>query len=125
MSRGFSLVEVIIAIVIFSAVILSLAGLAFQIARRGTRATDHALSMAAMKAAADKVAAVPYDSLAQILRADTMVSGAARIIVTYRVDSLSATTKNVTIVATSSVAGSKPDTLVISRGRFRYPIPLR
>lgn len=110
---------------IFSAVILSLAGLAFQIARRGTRAADHALSMAAMKTATDKVTAVPYDSLAVILRPDTLVSGNARVIVTYQVDSVSATRKNVRVVATSSVAGSKPDTLVIPRGRYRYPIPLK
>ena len=55
------MVEVIISLVIFSAVILGLAGLAFQVAKRSTRATDQALLMSVLLAKVDKVATVPFD----------------------------------------------------------------
>ncbi len=114
-----------IAVVIFSAVVLSLAGLSFQIARRGTRATDQALLMAAQRSAMDKAATVPFDSLSTILKADTTWSSTMRVVAKYVVDSLSATTKNVRVITSSSVAGDKPDTITVARGRTRYPIPLR
>ena len=125
MSAGFTLVEVIIALCIFSAVILSLAGLAFQIAKRSTRATDNALSMAAQKAGVDKASTTPFDSLSAILTADTTFSSTMTAVNTYVIDSVSATRKNVRVITTTIVAGSKPDTILIARGRIRYLIPLR
>ncbi len=114
-----------IAVVIFSVVVLSLAGLSFQIAKRGTRATDQAISMAAQKAAVDKASTAPYDSLAAVLTADTTYSSTMRIIAKYVIDSVSATTKNVRVIVSSTVAGNKPDTLTLVRGRARYPVPLK
>ncbi len=114
-----------IAVVIFSAVVLSLAGLSFQIARRGTRATDQALLMAAQKAAVDKASTTAFDSLATVLTADTTYSSTMRIVATYLVDSVSATVRNVRVVTSSSVAGNKPDTITVVRGRTRYAIPLK
>ncbi len=114
-----------IAVVIFSVVVLSLAGLSFQIARRGTRATDQAISMAAQKAAVDKASTVPYDSLAAVLTADTTYSSTMRVIAKYVIDSVSATMKNVRVIVSSTVAGDRPDTITLVRGRIRYPVPLK
>ena len=110
---------------IFSAVILGLAGLAFQIARRSTKATDQALHMAIQIAAADRATTVPYDSLAAMLLPDTILSGPMRVVVRYVIDSLSAVRTDVRVITTSTVAGSRPDTIFIQRGRIRYPIPLK
>ena len=123
--RGFSLIEVIISIVIFSAVILALAGLAFQIAKRTTRATDQALHLSRELAAADKATVVPYDSLKTMLKAETVMSGQIRVVTTYTVDSLSAVRDDVFVITSTSVAGSRTDTIMIARGRVRYPIPLK
>lgn len=115
----------IITITVFSVIVLGLAGLAFQIARRSTRATDEALKMAAQLSAVDKAATTPYDSLALLLRADTTLNRGIQVVVRYEVDSLSVTRKDVRCITTTSVAGSRPDTIVVPRGRIRYPIPLR
>jgi prepilin-type N-terminal cleavage/methylation domain-containing protein len=125
MSAGFSLVEVLISIVIFSAVILALAGLSLQIADRTVKATDQALVMATQLAGTDRATAVDYDSLSAHLTPDTITSGAVTVIVRYVVDSLSTTLKNVYVITSTSVPGMAPDTLLIPRSRVRYPIPLK
>ncbi len=114
-----------IAVVIFSVVVLSLAGLSFQIAKRSTSATNQALKMAAQKAAVDKAATVPYDSMGIILTSDTSWSSTMQVICRHTVDSVSATTKVDTIVTSTTVAGDRPDTIVVTRGRTRYPVPLK
>jgi prepilin-type N-terminal cleavage/methylation domain-containing protein len=123
--RGFTLVEALIAIVIFSVVVLALAGLAWQIARRSTQSTELALHMAARLSAADHAVAVPFDSLSQLLRPDTVWSGPVRITATYVVTSISAVRKDVAVITQTSVPGATPDTVVIRRGIARDPIPLR
>lgn len=125
MTRGFSLVEVLIAIVIFSAVVLALAGLAFQIARRTTRATDLALHMAMQRGAADHAVTVPFDSLTQLLTPDTVWSGPVRTTVRYVIVTLSTVRKDVYVITQTSVPRTPPDTIIIRRGLARDPIPLR
>lgn len=122
---GFSLIEVTISIVIFSVVILGLAGLAFQLAKRSTRATDQALHMGRQLAASDRAVTVPYDSINALLKPDTVMSGPISVVVKYTIDSVSAVRKDVRIITSTSVAGARTDTIVIQRGRIRYPIPLK
>ena len=110
---------------IFSVVVLGLAGLAFQIANRSTKATDQTLNLAIQLAAADRATTVPYDSLTALLAPDTILSGPMRVVVRYVIDSVSAVRKDVRVITTTTVAGSRPDTIVIQRGRIRYPIPLK
>lgn len=110
---------------IFSAVILSLAGLSFQIAKRTTRATDQALTMAAQLTAADRATVVPFDSLVALLTPDTLASGSMRIITTYSVVSVTNVRRDVYVVSLSNIAGSRPDTIIVRRGLARDPIPLR
>ena len=125
MPGGFSLVEIMITMVIFSAVILSLAGLAFQIARRSTRATDQTLSMGVLLARVDRASTINYDSLRTIARCDTTVSGVVRIIGCITVDSLSNVRRRVRVIVRTTILGSRPDTITFERGRVRYPIPLK
>jgi prepilin-type N-terminal cleavage/methylation domain-containing protein len=124
-TRGFTLIEVLIAIVIFSTVVLALAGLAWQIARRTTRSTDLALHMAMHLSAADHAVTVPFDSLTQLLKPDTVWSGPVRITARYVIVSLSSVRKDVYVITQTSVPGTRPDTVIIRRGLARDPIPLR
>lgn len=110
---------------VFSFVIMGLAGLSLQVADRTVKATDQALTMATELAASDRASAVDYDSLALLLTPDTIVSGKVRVIVRYVVDSLTTTRKDITIITQTSVPGMAPDTIVIRRARVRYPIPFR
>ena len=125
MQSGFSLVEVLISIVVFSVVIMGLAGLSLQIADRTVKSTDQALVMATQLAGTDRATAVDYDSISTLLTPDTILSGQVRIIVSYAIDSLSTTRKNIRVITASSVPGQNPDTITIPRARVRYPIPLK
>ncbi len=123
--QGFSLVEILLTIVIFSVVILSLAGLAFQIARRTTRATDQALSMAVLLAKVDQASTTAFDSLNVVVGCDSTASGLIRIRGCTTVDSITNVRRRVRIIVSTSLPGTRPDTITFQRGRVRYPIPLR
>jgi hypothetical protein len=112
-------------VVIFSVVILSLSGLAFQVARRTTRATDQALSMSVLLSRVDRASTIHFDSLAIIARCDTTTRGVVRIYACVRADSLTAVLKQVRVVVSTSISGSLPDTVAFLRGRIRRPVPLR
>ena len=122
---GFSLVEILITVIIFSVVILSLSGLAYQIARSGTRAADQTLTMSVLLARVDRASTINYDSLRTIAKCDTSTSGIISIYSCTRVDSISNVRRRTTVSVWTSVAGSRPDTIAFERARVRYPIPLR
>ena len=104
---------------------MGLAGLSLQIADRTVESTDQALVMATQLAGTDRATAVDYDSISTLLTPDTILSGQVRIIVSYAIDSLSTTRKNIRVITASSVPGTSPDTITIARARERYPIPLK
>jgi prepilin-type N-terminal cleavage/methylation domain-containing protein len=122
---GFSLIEIMITMVIVSTVILSLAGMAFQIARRSTRATDQTLSMGVLLARMDRASTINYDSLPTIARCDTTVSGVVSICGCITVDDLSNVLRRVRVIVSTTISGSRPDTITFERGLVRYPIPLK
>lgn len=112
-------------VLIFSVVILSLSGLAYKVATRTTRSTDQALTMAVMLARVDRASTIEFDSLSRIARCDTTVSGVVRVYACIRNDSLSVVLRQVRVVVSSSIAGSRPDTIVFERGKVKYPIPVK
>lgn len=114
-----------ISVVIFSAVILSLIGLSFQIARRSVRSTDQALILATMQSKIDHITAVSYDSLSGLATCDTTQSGNASVIGCVSVTSTGLRTSDVQIVVRTTVAGGRPDTVTFTRGKTRVPVPLR
>ena len=122
---GFSLIEILISIVIFSAVILGLAGLSFQIARRSTRAMDQAFIMSSMQSTMDRASSVAYDSLSGMVGCDSMVSGRTTIATCVTVTALTQVSSRVTIIVQTSLPGAKPDTVRFVRGKARSGVPLR
>jgi prepilin-type N-terminal cleavage/methylation domain-containing protein len=122
---GFSLIEVIISVVIFSAVILGLAGLAFHVARRSTRATHQAHVMSGLQGRVDRAASVPFDSLPALVGCDTTASGAVRIYGCTTIVSSTPRLADLAIVVTTNVPGNRPDTIRLTRSKVRTPIPIR
>lgn len=112
-------------VAIFSVVILSLSGLAFQVARRATRATDQSLTMAVLLARVDRASTITFDSLRTIARCDTTTSGVVRVHACITADSITMVRRRVRVVVSTSISGSRPDTVTFERARVRYPIPLR
>lgn len=105
--------------------ILSLAGLAFQIARRSTRATDQALIMGRLLSKVDVATQVPFDSLSLLVGCDTTLNNTIKVIGCYTVTSVSPRTSTVTVVVKTSVPGTRIDTITLQRSRYKVAIPLR
>lgn len=124
-SCGFTLVEIMLAVVIFSMVILSLVGLSFRVAKFGTRAADQALGMATMLAKVDRAATVAFDSLPGLARCDTTVSGAYRVLGCTAVTAVGPRIDSIQIIVVSNLPAARPDTINMQRSRDRRPVPLR
>jgi prepilin-type N-terminal cleavage/methylation domain-containing protein len=62
---GFTLVEIVVAMTILSIVMVTLAGLTFQTARRSISAQGNDQRQAVIMQQLNQMAAVPYDSLGQ------------------------------------------------------------
>jgi hypothetical protein len=114
-----------ISLVIFSAVVLVLGGLALQVAKRGTRATDQALSMSVMVGRVDRASTVEFDSLANVVGCDTTVSGNLLIIGCTTVTAVSPRLMNVQVIVKTTAPMARPDTISFERGKERRPIPLQ
>ncbi|HXY68716.1 MAG TPA: prepilin-type N-terminal cleavage/methylation domain-containing protein [Gemmatimonadales bacterium] len=124
-ARGFTLVEIMMAVVIFSVVILSLVGLSYRVAKYSTRATDQALGMSALLAKVDRAATIPFDSLPTLVGCDTTQSGLYRVWGCTAVTILSPRLDSVQIIVTSTLPAARPDTVNMQRGKERRPVPLR
>jgi len=114
-----------VALVVFSVVILSLVGLSFRVAKSGTRATDQALSMAVLLAKVDRAAATAFDNLPALAGCDTTISSSVKVIGCIRVTSLSLRLDSIQIVVRTSLPSTRPDTVNMQRGKERRPVPLR
>lgn len=111
--------------VIFSGVILVLAGMAFHIARRSTRATDQALVMGVLLSTVDRVAMTPFDSLPTLTGCDSTLSGVINVIACVNVWTPSPRRDSIRIIVRTTVPGTRPDTVIMKRSRWRAPVPLR
>lgn len=115
----------LISLVIFSMVVLGLAGLSFQVAKRSTRATDQALVTSVMLSHLDRATTIAYDSLYLLPACDTSTSGLAIITACTTVTVTSPRISSVRIVVQTNVPAGRPDTVTFDRGKVRRPVPLR
>ncbi|MFI4978481.1 MAG: prepilin-type N-terminal cleavage/methylation domain-containing protein [Solirubrobacterales bacterium] len=123
--NGFSLIEVMISVIIFSVVVLGLAGLAFQVAKHSTRSTDQAYVIGALFTHVDRASTVRYDSLNSIATCDTTLRGTVKIIGCTSIAVVSNRQSTVTITMRTTVPGGRADTIVMTRSNQRKPLPLR
>lgn len=110
---------------IFSAVILGLAGLSLSVARRTTRSTDQALVMAALVSRVDRTATVAFDSLPSLVGCDSVVSGTVRVTTCVQDSVITSRLHSLRVIVRTSIPGSVPDTITFQRGKERIPVPLR
>lgn len=123
--RGFTLVEIMMAVVIFSVVILSLVGLTFRVAKFSTRASDQAMSMALLVSRVARASTVSFTGLAAIAGCDTTVSGGIDVIGCTNVTALSPRLDSIQIIVRTTLPAARPDTVNMQRSLARRPIPLR
>ncbi len=122
---GFTLVEIMMAVVIFSVVILALEGLSFRVAKSSTRATDQALGMATLQEKVTRASNTTFDSLGTIAGCDTTLSGLYKVVGCTSVTTLSPRLDSIQIIVQTTLPGARPDTLNMQRGKERRPVPLR
>ncbi len=122
---GFSLIEVLISLVIFSGVILGLAGLSFQVAKRSTRSTDQAFIMTNMLGEVERLSVLHFDSLPGAAGCRTNSSGPVFLYRCVDVYILGPRLDSIRIIAWTSIAGGTRDTIGFRRAKERRPVPLR
>jgi len=122
---GLTLIEVMVAIVIMSVVLVALGGLMFDVARRTRQATAATYRSAAIQRAAAWVESMPWDSISPSAGCANGVVGQLTYTRCLSVSNPTPRTKIVTIVVTPyGNLAALPDTLVKVVHRPRSPSPI-
>jgi hypothetical protein len=116
---------VLISVVIFSVVVLSLAGLSFQVAKHGVRSTDQTYVIGELFARLDRASTIRYDSLSTIARCDTTLRGLIKLIGCTSLTPVTGSQTTVTVIVRTTVPGGRADTVAMTRTGARKPLPLR
>jgi prepilin-type N-terminal cleavage/methylation domain-containing protein len=112
---GFTLVEIVVAMVLLSLVLLGVAQLTFILARGTATVAGGAARGGILAQQVNQFAAMPFDSLKGKAGTVTVNKPPLPYTRTITVDSLSPKLRRVTIVVTPLNPVFKPDTLVIQR----------
>jgi Tfp pilus assembly protein PilW len=122
--RGISLVEILLAMMIFSGVLVALGGLMFQIARQNHRSAATGYRSAATMTAASWARALPWDSIDTQVGCLADSSGLLAYSRCTTVQAPSPQLKQITVVisATGQLVVA-PETVVVNRPKPRSPSP--
>jgi prepilin-type N-terminal cleavage/methylation domain-containing protein len=116
---GFSLVELIVAIVLLGIVLMTLGGLSFRTARMGLDVGNSSARQAVGLAAINHLATIDYDSLASQAGCDTVQVGNAGYQRCIAFDNSVSRVRNqrVTVTVTPLRAGSFPRSFTLIRAQ--------
>lgn len=112
---GFSLVEIVVAMVLLSLVLLGVAQLTFILARGTATVAGGAARGGILAQQVNQFAAMPFDSLKGKAGTLTVNKPPLPYVRTITVDSLSPKLRRVTIIVTPLNSAFKADTLVLQR----------
>lgn len=116
--RGVSLVEVMIALAILSAVLIALGSLMYQVARHTADSAAVGYRSAAVTSAASWAERLPWDSIDGAIGCQNDTTGQLIYVRCLSVQSLSAGHKSVTIVVSpTGRLMATPDTVTVERRR--------
>lgn len=122
--RGFSLVEVLLALGILSGVLIALGGLMFQLARHARQSGAVGYRSAAVTSAASWAEGVPWDSISGIIGCTTDSVGPMAYTQCTSVQNPSPRTRRIIIVINpTGRITTAPDTIVVERSRPRSLSP--
>ena len=114
--RGFSLVEVLVALTLLSLVLMSMAKMAFTIAAAGRYNDVVAKRTAVLVQEANKFNAMPFDSLATVVTtAKTFTMGDFKFTRSLTITTNSTTRKTIKIVITPYYYTTKKDSVFVTR----------
>jgi prepilin-type N-terminal cleavage/methylation domain-containing protein len=113
--RGFSLVEIMVALTITLIVVMALAAGTAAVARMSGNAAGLVRQTASMEEVATSLSVIPWANLPAGTTCDTVTGGGAQRCVTTT--NVNTKTKRFTIIVTPEDPRVPPDTLVVERGR--------
>ena len=116
-ARGFSLIEIMVAITLLALCLVGVAQVTFVMARRAYTVSGGQARDGILAQQVSQFAALPFDSLKGKVGSLTVNKPPMPYTRTVTVDSLSPTLVRVTIVVTPTSSLYKPDTLVLQRSR--------
>lgn len=116
--HGFSVVEIMVAMVLLGIVMMSLGGLASIVARRGRSNTIVAGRTFALQQQTNKILSLPFDSIATFpTTAKTMAAGDFRYKRLLTITKLDNDRYTIKIVILPQAAGAPSDSLILNRTR--------
>jgi prepilin-type N-terminal cleavage/methylation domain-containing protein len=113
--RGFTLIEIIIAMTILSVTLAGFAGLTFQYMRRVRTLNDRVAQMALVAEQTQRLTVLPFDSLTSRAGCTTFTTGTLKHTRCITVTDVSGTRKQVKLVITPTNTANKPDTVTFHR----------
>jgi Tfp pilus assembly protein PilV len=114
---GFSLIEIVTAMMLLTFFLTGLAKVNYTLARRFYALSAGGTRAGALSQYLNQFAAMPFDSLAAKVGTTTVTGPRMPYTRKIMVDSLSAKLRRVTIIITPNNTVFKPDTLVLQRGK--------
>lgn len=117
-TRGFTLVEIMVALTVLSIAILPISGLVYQLARRSVASSQAQHVGGVVTAELGRLSVVEYDVLPAAAGCVVISSPPFPHERCITVVDVSARLRRVTLIVTPSVPLSRPDTLVFDRGRL-------
>ena len=126
--RGVSLIEIMLALTLLSVVLMSLAGLMYQVARRTTQSAQVAFRSAALMNAAGWAQAIPWDSIPSLVGWSTEESIGQLAFRRYMSYETSGNWRIMTLVINPegpSQTMVRPETLTVVRAKSVSTAPLK
>ncbi len=116
-NAGYTLAEIMVALVVLSIAILPISGLAFQIANQSVASSQAQHVGGVVSGEAGRLSVLAYDSLPGAAGCVVVSSPTFSHERCITVVDVSPTLRRVTLIVTPSVSLGRPDTLVFDRGR--------
>jgi prepilin-type N-terminal cleavage/methylation domain-containing protein len=124
--RGVTLIEIMLALMILSIVLMALAGLMFQVARQTRGSTAATFRAAAVQQASTWVEAIPWDNIAGEVGCTPEETGLLEYTrcLSYT-DSIDGLKKLTVVIAPSGIFTALPESLTVYRSRRRGLVPFQ
>ena len=113
--EGFSLIETMVGMSLLAISITSVAALDVQVMQSTRQVARASYTNATMLREVNRYVALPYDSLSALADCDTVATAPVPHVACATVTPLSSTVSRVNVILTPTVAGAKPDTVMIDR----------
>lgn len=116
--RGFTLIEIMVAMGILSVIVMSLASLTYTVARQSIATSQNQYAAGVSSELAGRLTVIPFNLLPNQVGCTTVEPQPFPHTRCVTVDNISNVLRRVTVVVTSSLSYVRPDTAVFDRAQL-------